>query len=248
MMDEPALRRCLEVDGFAIVPNCVAPGVVDELISHIIRSDSTASQALVRRRGKVFAMRNLVDVIPAVSEVFRQPVIRALLRATVGEHPYLVRSILFDKTAAANWHVSWHQDLSIAVRERVDVAGYGPWSTKAGAVHVQPPCTVLEAMLTLRISLDEGGADQGALRVLPGSHRHGRLGQSEIERMVQSLSAITCGVSAGGAVLMKPLLLHSSRPAVAALHRRVLHFELAPEQLPPPLEWIYPRIGHESGL
>ena len=48
----------------------------------------------------------------------------------------------------------WHQDLSIAVKERHEVAGFGPWSVKEG-VPVQPPVEILESMLTLRLHLDD---------------------------------------------------------------------------------------------
>ena len=57
-----------------------------------------------------------------------------------------VRSILFDKTQDANWPVIWHQDLTIEVDRVVDLPGYGPWSTKNGVIHVQPPVGLLEAM------------------------------------------------------------------------------------------------------
>jgi hypothetical protein len=34
-----------------------------------------------------------------------------------------VRSILFDKTPEENWPVAWHQDLTIAVREKKEING-----------------------------------------------------------------------------------------------------------------------------
>ena len=48
-----------------------------------------------------------------------------------------VRAILFDKTPSANLKVAWHQDRSIAVKRRIDVPGYGPWSVKEGIEHVR---------------------------------------------------------------------------------------------------------------
>jgi hypothetical protein len=65
---------------------------------------------------------------------------------------------------------AWHQDRAIAVRDRVDVPGFGPWSVKAGLVHVEPPVDILERMLAVRLHLDDCGEDNGPLRVLPGSH------------------------------------------------------------------------------
>lgn len=98
-----------------------------------------------------------------------------------------VRAILFDKTPGANWSLGWHQDRTIAVRERQDVPGYGPWSRKAGVQHVEPPFAVIEAMVTLRIHLDDVPADNAPLLVVPGSHRLGRLAEPDIARVVERL-------------------------------------------------------------
>lgn len=47
----------------------------------------------------------------------------------------------------------------------------------------------------------------------------------------------TCVLGRGGAVFMKPLTLHASRPATSPRHRRVLHLECANFELPVPLRW-----------
>jgi hypothetical protein len=56
--------------------------------------------------------------------------------------------------AATNWSVAWHQDRTIAVMERVDVEGFGPWTVKSGLLHVAPLFDLLAGMLTLRVHLD----------------------------------------------------------------------------------------------
>jgi hypothetical protein len=43
----------------------------------------------------------------------------------------------------------------------------------------------------------------------------------------------------GGALILKPLLLHASSKARVAVHRRVLHFVFGPQALPLGLEWPY---------
>lgn len=149
-----------------------------------------------------------------------------------------VRSILFDKTPGANWKVAWHQDLTIAVHEKHDRPGYGPWSVKEGVIHVQPPVSLLERMITLRFHLDDTPATNGALRVIPGSHRQGRLSADDIIRIRDQTPVHTCTASAGDLLLMKPLLLHASSPSTQPGHRRVLHMEYAPaDALPEPLRW-----------
>ena len=49
-----------------------------------------------------------------------------LARALLGSSARPVKVTVFDKTPAANWKVPWHQDLTIAVRERRDAEGSAP--------------------------------------------------------------------------------------------------------------------------
>jgi len=117
------------------------------------------------------------------------------------------------------------------------VAGFGPWTLKAGVHHVQPPVRVLETMMTLRLHLDMTDEANGALRVIPGSHRLGRLSPSQIEQLTTIETARACPVAAGGALFMKPLLLHSSMSCASPSHRRVVHIEFSAAELPGGLEW-----------
>jgi len=66
-----------------------------------------------------------------------------------------VRAILFDKNAKTNWSLAWHQDRTICVKQRIEVDGYGPWTTKGRMQHVAPPFDLLARMLTLRVHLDD---------------------------------------------------------------------------------------------
>jgi hypothetical protein len=151
--------------------------------------------------------------------------------------PRLVRSILFDKTPATNWDVVWHQDVTIAVKERIDVPGFGPWSTKQGVHHVQPPSRVLERMVTLRIHLDDCGPANGPLLVVPGSHANGFVDVRTLDVAKCERRAVACVVSAGDCVAMRPLILHASKKALEPAHRRVLHLEFACDDLPGGLAW-----------
>ena len=118
-----------------------------------------------------------------------------------------------------------------------DVEGFTAWSTKAGVIHVQPPVAVLEQMLTLRIALDDSDEQNGALRVIPGSHKQGRLNDSQIKRLKESTPAVVCEMKRGDVLAMKPLLLHSSSSSQNPSHRRVLHLEFSSSVLPAGLEW-----------
>jgi hypothetical protein len=101
-----------------------------------------------------------------------------------------VRAILFDKSAEQNWSLGWHQDRTIAVRQRIDMDGFGPWSIKSGMVHVEPPFDLLARMVTMRVHLDPVPTTNAPLLVAPGSHKRGRIPTAETPDVVRQ-----CGVN-----------------------------------------------------
>jgi hypothetical protein len=182
-------------------------------------------------------VRRVLARSPSVGAILRDSPIPTLARRTAGDQARIVRSILFDKTAQTNWLVPWHQDASIALRERLDVEGFGPWSVKDGEVHCQPPVAILDGVLVLRIHLDAVGPDNGPLRVVPGSHLHGLLRQADLDRAVSESHHIECCTGTGGVVLMRPHSVHSSPKATRPSRRRVLHLEWSASELPVGLVW-----------
>jgi ectoine hydroxylase-related dioxygenase (phytanoyl-CoA dioxygenase family) len=91
-------------------------------------------------------------------------------------------------------------------------------------------------MVAVRVHLDDCGPDNGPLRVLPGSHRHGWV-EDQLAHWKQTAPEITCTVGVGGIVIMCPTILHASSRSVSPSHRRVIHIEFANEELPGGLEW-----------
>ncbi len=236
MAGEVAWQRRLEQDGFAVVPDVCSPPEVAALID-AVESFEAAGAAVREKGGATYAVRRLCELIPAAAAFAASPAVRSLVEPVLGPPARIVRSLLFDKNPAANWKVPWHQDLTIAVRERRDVAGFGPWSVKAGVAHVQPPADVLARMVTVRLHLDDCGERNGPLRVIPGSHRLGTIEPADVPRRRRETPEVACTVAAGGVVLMRPLTLHASSPADAPGHRRVVHLEFAATGLPGGLEW-----------
>jgi len=206
-----------------------------QLIAAIERIDREAS---LTNRGGIFAVRNLFDVSAEVRELTDSRPIRSLVESILGVGCMPVRGILFDKVPDANWKVPWHQDVTIAVREKVEIPGFRQWSTKAGVLHVQPPVSVLEGMISVRIHLDLCSESNGALRVIPASHRVGRIPEDKIGEMRAMTTERVCAVGKGGVLLMRPLLLHASAPSAAPEHRRVIHIDFASISLPQGLEWL----------
>lgn len=182
--------------------------------------------------------RNLLS-IASIASLVRSKAIRTLVEPVAGPEAAPVRGLLFKKCAEENWGVGWHQDKVIAVARRpeVDLPGFGSWSEKEGVPHVCPPVNVLDSMITLRLALDDADADNGALQVIPGSHRSGFLDSDSIKQCREDGVVETCDTLAGDALMMRPLLLHASAKAESTRLRRVVHLEFARVSLPPPLAW-----------
>jgi hypothetical protein len=233
VLDYQAFERA----GFAIVPDVIGPGVTAGLVEAI--SALRAGGPALERGGQVYASRDLLRTAPAVKALANSAQVRALVEPVLGPAAFPVRGLLFDKTPDANWMVPWHQDVTIAVLARVDAPGYGPWTVKAGGPHVRPPAEVLAKMVTVRLHLDEPDPRRGPLRVVPGSHRAGRLGAGEIRSWLDRVPPVTCLVPRRGALVMRPLLLHASSSAEedSPSHRRVIHLEFAADPLPHGVSW-----------
>jgi hypothetical protein len=149
-----------------------------------------------------------------------------------------VRAVLFDKTEDANWSVAWHQDRTIAVRRRRDVAGYGPWSIKDGAAHVEPPFEVMRDMVTLRAHLDDCGEDNAPLMIALGSHRLGRVPTADIPGAIARLATARCIARAGDIWAYATTIIHASEPTRRPARRRVLQVDFAAGALTGGLEWL----------
>jgi hypothetical protein len=155
----------------------------------------------------------------------------------IGPDAIPVRAVLFDKSPGANWIVAWHQDRTIPVRERDETPGFGPWSTKDGVLHVAPPITVLEGMVTLRLHLDPVDADNAPLVVALGSHRFGYVQANEAAARAAHCAALVCKAAAGDVWAYSTPILHMSARSVGERRRRVLQVDYAAAPLPEPLQW-----------
>lgn len=148
-----------------------------------------------------------------------------------------VRAVLFDKSPANNWSVGWHQDRTIVVRRRIETDGYGPWSSKAGLLHVEPPIELLAGMVTLRAHIDDCGAGNAPLLVALASHRLGRAPAREAAAWAKRSARAACLARAGDAWIYATTIIHASEPALKPARRRVLQVDFSASGLPAELEW-----------
>lgn len=232
--NESALREGVEKDGFSVVENVLNSNNIDLLVQKIA---SVKTTIFAKQRYKsIYAIRNALLIPEVFNLACSQPVI-SLANIALNSQARPVKAFLFDKTPQANWKVAWHQDLTIAVKKQQPAPGFSNWSQKAGVVHVQPPREILENLITLRIHLDKCDRYNGALKVIPGSHRYGKINSTDIDAWKKSPLVHTCETQAGDVLVMRPLLLHSSSPSTNPTHRRVLHIEYSAVNLPDGLEW-----------
>ncbi len=162
---------------------------------------------------------------------------RSTARGVLDSHAQLTRAILFDKQPGRNWSLAVHQDLTIAVSDRVEASGYGPWSFKHGGWHCEAPARLLSRMVTVRVHLDDADEENGCLLVapLPADRSDAKLSPKELQVCAERL--VPMPARAGDAVVMSPLTPHASGRNTSDRHRRVLHMEFAGEDPGGGLKW-----------
>ncbi len=206
--------------------------VSDDLLQAVISEVSTSDQAMQKH-----GIRNAEKKFSSISNVISSSGIVEEARRILGQDPQVVRVIFFDKTPEKNWLVTWHQDKTVALNQKFDLEGWERWTLKDGTHHVQPPIEVLNQMITIRLHLDPADDENGCLKVIPESHKHGIFKQKQIDKIVSEQDPILCVAGVGDAVIMRPHILHASSKAVAPDHRRIVHVEFSVFELPEGIGW-----------
>ncbi|GAB0156959.1 phytanoyl-CoA dioxygenase family protein [Chryseobacterium sp. Alg-005] len=203
---------------------------IDEILKNI-----DASNENFRQSEDLFAIRQFLKEIPEISDLVFNNNMKAIIHEIFGEKYLAVKSIYFDKPEKSNWYVAYHQDLTISVDKKVELKGFGPWTTKQNQFAVQPPLSILENIYTIRIHLDDTDEKNGALKVIPKSHSKGIYRPETIDRSIETEEI--CKVERGGVMIMKPLILHGSNRTTNGKKRRVIHIEFSDLELPDGLNW-----------
>jgi len=223
----------LQESGFAIIDNIFT---VDEIagILDTINSIDTSGPAFLKTND-LFAIRRFVKEVPAISPLIFNNRLREIIDQLFGTDYFLVKSIYFDKPEQSNWFVAYHQDLTISVDQKIQATGFDQWTVKNDQFAVQPPVPLLENIFTIRIHLDDTDENNGALKIVPGSHRKGIYRPETIDW--NNEQEAVCKVPQGGIMIMQPLLLHASNRTVNNNKRRVIHLEFSNQLLPNGLQW-----------
>ncbi|HWB24540.1 MAG TPA: phytanoyl-CoA dioxygenase family protein [Chitinophagaceae bacterium] len=223
----------IDVDGFAIINNIFNDGETDALTKIIVGNGK--HDPSFRRGGDLYAIRRFLHEVPGIIPIIFNSSLNSIINRNFGDDYFVVKSIYFDKPPLSNWFVAWHQDLNISVSARHEVACFENWTNKQGHWAVQPPAAVLEKNFTMRIHLDDTDSNNGALKVIPGSHRSGITRPDTV--VIDKSKEHVCAVPKGGVMIMKPLLMHASGRTLNNQRRRVIHIEFSNAVLPVPLKW-----------
>lgn len=184
---------------------------------------------------QIFSIRKLFQEIPQLIPICLSHNLKRILNSFSGDF-FLTKAVYFDKPPQSNWYVTWHQDIPINVKEKVTTEGYHGWTQKKGVTSVMPPDEILHNTITIRIHLDDTTKDNGALKIIPGSHKR-RHTDDQIQVITEHSLPHICEVQAGGVQMMRPLLLHSSSKTTNQKSRRVIHLEFNTMKLGGDLEW-----------
>ena len=223
--------RDFRQDGYVIIPGVLTEEKIVEL--------KTKIQQLVNDNS-AYGIRQLDRQIPAISRLAYSSSIIQHINFYSDCRLKLVKAVYFNKTLQNNWFVSWHQDKTICVREKIETPGFINWTVKQGVAHVQPTLDIMRKIVTLRLHLDRADRNNGALQVIPQSH-HRILDPHEIEQIRTASTPQICEVEAGDALIMSPLTLHSSlksRVSSNNINRAIVHLEYSTAKLPNNLQWI----------
>jgi len=214
----------LATDGVTLVRSLLSEAECDEIARSLAGMD--ARGAGTRR---LLQERWCADL---AGKVMAHPDVRAALPANARA----IQCTFFEKSATRNWLVPMHQDLAIPVAGRVEHAALTGWSEKEGGLFVHAPDRLLAQLLAVRIHVDPCAAEDGPLRVVPGSHALGRVEPARAA-LAGRTHAVAVPARRGDALLMRPLVLHASSKSSGSGLRRVLHFVFGPEALPHGLAW-----------
>jgi ectoine hydroxylase-related dioxygenase (phytanoyl-CoA dioxygenase family) len=232
-MDLTGHRCNIAHDGFTVIEDIYTGAEVNAIINIIESADR--SGPLFRQTDDVFAIRQFLKAVPDVSSLLLNDNLKSVISNVFGDDYFIVKSIYFDKPESSNWFVAWHQDLTISVDQKIDMAGYGPWTIKQNQFSVQPPLHILQDNFTIRIHLDDTDEGNGALKVLCGSHLKEIYRSENVDW--QQETEVSCNVKAGGIMIMRPLLMHASNRTTNNKKRRVAHIEFSRAVLADGIDW-----------
>lgn len=233
MTDYSHYQDEISENGFTVIKDIYSEAEVNDLIAAI--NDADKSNPTFRKNADLFAIRQFLKEVPQIKTTIFNTRLTQIINTLFGDDYFVVKSIYFDKPKQSNWFVAWHQDLTISVDKKVNLTGFSSWTNKHNQFAVQPPIGILKDNFTIRIHLDDTNSDNGALKILSGSHKKGINRPGNIDWSIEKETV--CDVALGGIMVMRPLVLHASDRTTNDARRRVIHIEFSRAKLPDEINW-----------
>lgn len=225
------IKNDIDHEGFFIGRNFYSDQFIDELLEELKRSN-----ALQYEKQEISDF-NMITRIPFVNELAHSHQLISLVMLVLGENAFPINAFVLDKTKNNNWGLDWHQDLKIAVKTKIETAGYYNWTVESGIIHTIPPKEILEKRLSVRIHMDDCLIENGAIIIAPKSHQFGIIkNKAEVEKITND-KVLYCEIKKGGIMFFTPLLLHKSPYSMTDKKRRILQIDYVGSPLPNGLEW-----------
>lgn len=226
-------KKELEQKGFCVINSIYSSDEIQSIVNFI--DTLNTSRPTFRKSEDLFAIRQFIKELPEIKELLFNKKLQSIINTIAGNDYFIVKSIYFDKPEKSNWFVAYHQDLTISVDKKTETAGFNFWTLKHNQFSVQPPVPLLENIFTIRIHLDDTNKENGALKIVEGSHLKEIFRPEIIDWKTEKETF--CNVEKGGIMMMKPLLLHGSNRTSNQKRRRVIHIEFSNNNLPEGINW-----------
>jgi ectoine hydroxylase-related dioxygenase (phytanoyl-CoA dioxygenase family) len=227
------IKKVIVEEGYFIAPHFYSDKFVDEIIEQLNRHSALQYS---KQNPSDF---NLLTNIPFIKDLAHSQPLFSSVKQVIGENAFPANCFVLDKTLDNNWGLDWHQDLKIAVKNKIETVGYSNWTVECGIFHTIPPKEILEKRLSVRIHLDDCLIENGTILIAPKSHKFGILNdRAEIEKIIIGETHY-CEIEKGGVMFITPLLLHKSPYSLTNKKRRILQIDYVATSLANGLEWYH---------
>jgi len=211
------LRERLERDGFVVYPRLLGGEEAACFLDGLDACPDIAYDEILAH--------------PAVASLAADSRLYAMVRDLLGPDVAPFRATLFGDPAGPAMASGWHQDVALPMTSIREAPGWGPYLVRAGIVHAKASAGALGEVLSLRLRLRtfarDYSLDHVALRTIPGTHLLGVLDDTEIARLAAERPATICEIPVGGALAMKPLLIHAGSESASPASAPVLAIDYA---------------------
>ncbi len=219
----------LEQQGSHIVPKIYMDYEVAEIVN--ILTEVFAHQNL-NENGTYFSL----NTMPELERKLFNPNLQQLL-SNFDDQLILTSSKYYHQIPMANWFTTLHQNITIPVKEKMPVDGFSGWSKKEGITSVMAPIDLLRQSISIYIHLSPSNETNGALQILPGSHKK-ILNIQERNQIIENINPQIYSLEGGDIHIVKPLVLQAFSKVFETQSVHLLQLDFATIDLPGGLAWL----------